>query len=112
MRRHKTPPPAQDNNSIVVAHLNVFFCKPLNDNCVGNKHDDNLHLPKLIKYIVQILLLFEFSMKLIFLVTKLAQRFPFKQRLIFKDMKINSCVTMPIVFNFLYIFLKLSLIHI
>ena len=45
-------------------------------------------------------------MKLIFLVAKLAQRFPFKQRLIFKDMKINSCVTMPIVFNFLYIFLK------
>ena len=45
-------------------------------------------------------------MKLIFLVAKLAQRFPFKQRLIFKDMKINSCVIMPIVFNFLYIFLK------
>ena len=45
-------------------------------------------------------------MKLIFLVAKLAQRFPFKQRLIFKDLKINSCVTMPIVFNFLYIFLK------
>ena len=52
MRRHKTPPPTQDNNSIVVAHLNVFFCKPLNDNCVVNKHDDNLHLTKLIKYIV------------------------------------------------------------
>ena len=45
-------------------------------------------------------------MKLIFLVAKIAQRFPFKQRLIFKDVKINSCVTMPIVFNFLYIFLK------
>ena len=40
------------------------------------------------------------------MVAKLAQRFPFRQRLIFKDMKINSCVTMPIVFNFLYIFLK------
>ena len=41
-------------------------------------------------------------MKLIFMVAKLA----LEQRLIFKDMIINSCVTMPIVFNFLYIFLK------
>ena len=52
------------------------------------------------------LLLFELSMKLIFKVAKPAQRFPFKQRLIFKDMIINSCITMAVVFNFIYIFLK------